>query len=82
MVRVDITGVKDSAGLVFLVVEARALSGRLVSSVVRISAAVAEDLLDVSGASESMLQLVLAGGWNMKSKQMMYSGLWESGFSL
>lgn len=52
------------------------------SSVARISAAVAEDLLDVSGASESMLQLVLAGGWNMKSKQMMYSGLWESGFSL
>lgn len=48
------------------------------SSVVRISAAVAEDLLDVSGASDSMLQLVLAGGWNMKSKQMMYSGLYGS----
>ena len=82
MVRVDITGVKDSAGPVFLVVEARALSGMLGSSVVRIREAVAEDLLDISGASESMLQLVLAGGWNMKNKQMMYLGLWESGFSL
>lgn len=75
MVRVDITGVKDSAGLVFLVVEARALSGMLGSSVVRTSAAVAEDLLDISGASESMQQLVLAGGWNMKSRQIMYLGL-------
>lgn len=60
MVRVDITGVKDSSGLVLLVVEARALSGMLGSSVVRTSAAVAKDLLDISVVSESMQQLVLA----------------------
>ena len=72
MVRVDITGVKDLAGLVFLVVEARALSGMLGSSVVRTSAAVLTYLGLVNQCSS----------WRWQSKQTMYLGLWESGFSL
>lgn len=41
---------------------------------VRTSAAVAEDLLDISGASESMQQLVLAGAGTRRSRQIMYLG--------
>ena len=58
------------------------MSGMLGSSVVRTSAAMAEALFDILRASGPMQQLVLSGGWNMKSKQIMYLGLWESGFSL